>query len=182
MVKSNNARLDLSNLISDFDLKGGAEQFADAMRGNALPDAMRVLEARLIRATWTLRRLPDKEKGYLASKGPAVVIDGEDDPEQTAFDARLRARISRVELDDYQEALDLLLVLPDTADRQLVFWTAWAQEGLAYQRIQWAQVARYIAKYSDGNRYAAASRWTLKRNYERSLEFIAAAQINKNTR
>lgn len=129
------------------------------------------VEARLVNAAWVLRRLPDKEKGFLhmrtmlwpeslAEPGAYPVLD------MSNFEARRRVRISAAEIDNMQPALDLLQLLPDVTDRQLLFWACWHQEGEVQARVPWVKVRRSMG--------ANLSRWTLKRRYEGALLWLAA--------
>lgn len=133
------------------------------------------LEVRLISAAWTLRRMPDRERGFLKMRGAlwpeSVATPGQYPRERiSGFEARRRIRISAKEIDDMQPTLDLLLLLPDLADRQILFWAAWHQEGERQDRIAWAKVRRSLVA-QDGKNY---SRWTLKRRYEAGLQWLAA--------
>ena len=65
-----------------------------------------------------------------------------------------------------QPALDLLTLLPDILDRQILFWTAWHQDGEVQARVPWAKVRRSLG--------VSASRWTLKRRYEAGLQWLGA--------
>ncbi|NVJ69675.1 MAG: hypothetical protein HWE08_04935 [Alphaproteobacteria bacterium] len=160
-------------------LKAVLEIYAEAVctlagRGANSPpeveDIIPRLENWMITACWTLRRLPDREAGFLRLRG---ALWPETAPEAgtyagtsvTSFQARRRVRISAEEIDRMQPTLDLLLLLPDVADRRLLFWAAWHQEGEVLARIPWAKVRRSLD--------LSASRWTLKRQYQGALEWLA---------
>jgi hypothetical protein len=129
------------------------------------------VEARLISAAWTLRRMPDREAGFLYARQaiwPEMAVN-----KYTAVPAKLsnlqtrkKIRPNPKEIDEMQPALDLLLLLPDVADRKLLFWAAWHQNGEKQTRIPWAKVRRSIS--------TTASRWTLKRKYDDGLKWLAA--------
>jgi len=130
-----------------------------------------VIEKRMVSATWVLRRLPDKERGFLRMKGalwPETTSDASSYPRDSmsVFEARRRVRISAQEIDHMQPSLDLLLLLPDLTDRHIVFWTAWHQDGEVQTRIPWAKVRRSMG--------VNLSRWTLKRRYEAALQWLSA--------
>lgn len=132
---------------------------------------MPVIEARLVSATWTLRRLPDRERGFQRLRGslwPDTLPDGTSyaAPGLSSFQARLRARPTAAEIDTMQPMLDLLLLLPDAEDRRLVFFACHHQDGETGGRIPWARVRR-----SSG---LNLSRWTFKRRYEAALRWLAA--------
>ncbi len=148
-----------------------SEASALSSRGVTKEELTPRVEARLVNAAWVLRRLPDKEKGFLhmrtmlwpesvAEPGMYPVLD------MSSFEARRRVRISAAEIDNMQPALDLLQLLPDITDRQLLFWVCWHQEGEVQARVPWAKVRRSMG----GN----LSRWTLKRRYEGALLWLAA--------
>ncbi len=130
-----------------------------------------LIETRMVNAAWVLRRLPDREKGFLRMRGalwPETLAEPGTYPRaaMSAFEARRRVRISAAEIDQMQPTLDLLLLLPDITDRQIVFWAAWHQEGETGNRISWVKVRRSLG--------LTLSRWTLKRRYEASLMWLAA--------
>lgn len=134
-----------------------------------------VVEARLVCAAWTLRRLPDRERGFLRSRGsywPDTMADGGTyaGAGLTSFQARFRARIQADEIDAMQPTLDLLLLLPDREDREILFFGAWHQDGETGGRIPWAKVRRSLSGKKNGN----LSRWTLKRRYSSALSWLAA--------
>lgn len=128
------------------------------------------LEMRFVSACWTLRRLPDREAGFLRMRG-ALWPEAAAEPSTyareslTSFQARRRVRITSIEIDQMQPTLDLLLLLPDIEDRRLLFWAAWHQDGERSARIPWAKVRRSLD--------VSWSRWTLKRRYEAALLWLA---------
>ncbi|SDE12463.1 hypothetical protein [Kordiimonas lacus] len=128
------------------------------------------LEMRFVSACWTLRRLPDREAGYLRMRG-ALWPETAAEPgtyardSLTSFQARRQVRISALEIDQMQPTLDLLLLLPEIEDRQLLFWAAWHQDGECSTRIPWAKVRRSLD--------VSWSRWTLKRRYDGALLWLA---------
>ncbi|TNE60846.1 MAG: hypothetical protein EP335_17555 [Alphaproteobacteria bacterium] len=129
------------------------------------------LETRLVSATWTLRRLPDREAGFRRMRGclwPETRSEGGDYAGEslTSLQARRRVRISAHEVDQMQPTLDLLLLLPDMLDRRILFFAAWHQDGEAQSRIPWAKVRRSLG--------LGLSRWTLKRRYDAGLQWLAA--------
>lgn len=130
-----------------------------------------LIEKRMVNATWVLRRLPDKERGFLRMKGalwPETASDASSYPRDSmsVFEARRRVRISAQEIDHMQPSLDLLLLLPDLTDRHIVFWTAWHQDGEVQTRVPWIKVRRSMG--------VGLSRWTLKRRYEAALQWLSA--------
>jgi|GEM_PF-1281203 len=128
------------------------------------------LEMRFVSACWTLRRLPDREAGFLRMRG-ALWPETMSEPgtyareSLTSFQARRRVRITAIEIDQMQPTLDLLLLLPDIEDRQLLFWGTWHQDGEGSTRIPWAKVRRSLD--------VSWSRWTLKRRYDGALLWLA---------
>ncbi len=128
------------------------------------------LEMRFVSASWTLRRLPDREAGFMRMRG-ALWPETASEPgtyareSLTSFQARRRVRITAVEIDQMQPTLDLLLLLPEIEDRQLLFWAAWHQDGECSTRIPWAKVRRSLD--------VSWSRWTLKRRYDGALLWLA---------
>lgn len=129
------------------------------------------VEARLVNATWTLRRLPDRERGMLSVRTmiwpDANASAGDYAPAPlTSLQARRRARIDPRDIDAMQPALDLLPLLPDVTDRQLLFWAAWHQDGERQVKLPWAKVRRSMG--------VSLSRWTLKRRYENGLKWLAS--------
>lgn len=140
-------------------------------QGEQLEDLVSKLEARLVEATWTLRRLPDRERSFLSLSTmiwpDAVAGPGDYAPTgMTSLQARRRARIDPKEIDRMQPTLDLLPLLPDITDRQLLFWAAWHQDGECQTRLPWAKVRRSLG--------LSLSRWTLKRRYENGLKWLAS--------
>lgn len=130
-----------------------------------------LVESRLVGATWTLRRMPDKEQGFLRMRGslwPDMLAEPGSYPANSisSMASRRQTRISPKEIDQMQPALDLLTLLPDILDRQILFWTAWHQDGEVQTRIPWAKVRRSLG--------TSVSRWTLKRRYEAGILWLAA--------
>ena len=139
-------------------------------REAALEDLVRSLESRFVEATWTLRRLPDRERSFLSLSTmvwpDAISTAGDYAPNSmTSLQARRRARIDPKEIDRMQPTLDLLPLLPDITDRQLLFWTAWHQDGECQAKLPWAKVRRSLG--------LSLSRWTMKRRYENGLKWLA---------
>ncbi|UTW56152.1 hypothetical protein [Kordiimonas sp. SCSIO 12610] len=129
------------------------------------------VEARLINATWTLRRMPDREAGFLYARQsiwPETVMSKYTDmpAKLSSLQTRKKIRPNAREIDDMQPALDLLLLLPDVADRKLLFWAAWHQAGEKQTRIPWAKVRASLQ--------TNASRWTMKRKYDDGLKWLAS--------
>ena len=130
-----------------------------------------VLEVRLVAATWTLRRLPDRERAFGRMRGslwPEMLPDGGTYAHTglTSFQARMRARPTAHEIDAMQPTLDLLLLLPDVEDRRIVFFACHFQDGETGGRIPWAKVRRATG--------LNLSRWTFKRRFEAALRWLAA--------
>jgi len=165
------------------DLKKTATELCDESRASQIQmdrpplDAFNketlapLVESRLVAATWTLRRMPDRERGFLRMRG-SLWPDTQAEPGTYAepdigyLASRKRARLTPREIDQMQPALDLLTLLPDLFDRQILFWTAWHQDGEKQARIPWAKVRRSLN--------SSASRWTLKRRYEAGILWLAA--------
>lgn len=151
--------------------RAGAAQAGPLEKADFVPG----LEARIISAAWTLRRLPDREAGFLRLRG-ALWPETAAGPGTYAAEglttvaARRRVRITGAEIDNMQPSLDLLRLLPDAQDRRLLFWAAWHQDGEKSMRIPWAKVRRSLW----GNQAGSLSRWTLKRRYAESLDWLAA--------
>ncbi len=142
-----------------------------ASKDEQLDAMINKLESRLVEATWVLRRLPDRERGFLSLSTmvwPDSVAGPADYAPQamTSFQARRRARIDPKEIDRMQPTLDLLGLLPDITDRQILFWAAWHQGGERQTRLPWAKVRRSLG--------LNLSRWTLKRRYENGLRWLAS--------
>jgi len=130
-----------------------------------------LVEKRLVEAAWTLRRMPDRERGFLHMRGslwPEMLPEAGHYPASpiSSIAARRRVRINPREIDQMQPTFDLLTLLPDILDRQILFWTAWHQDGETQARIPWAKVRRSLG--------ITVSRWTLKRRYEAGLLWLAA--------
>lgn len=127
------------------------------------------VERRLVEATWTLRRLPDRESGYIYNSGvfwPDMRKERSDYLEPvSSVGLRKKSPPTAAEVSRMQPALDLMLLLPCKDDRRLVFFAAYHQDGEPSVRISWSKVRRSL----DVN----ASRWTLKRNYDSALMFLA---------
>jgi len=176
------------NKLFSLALNDACRDFSQEMTGEqSLDFAISVVETRLVRAAWTLRRMPDRETGWLANK--TQWPDTAKSPEEaygyediSAFEVRLKARLSSREVDDMQPALDMLDVLPDIRDKQLLFWVAWHQEGELLERIPWTAIKRSLAEWAPSNSYAGLSRWTLKNYYSSGIEFLAKNMINKTLR
>ncbi len=132
---------------------------------------VRRVETRLVAATWTLRRMPDREKNFLHMRTmmwPDTVAEASTYAPQdmTALQARRNVRLTPLEIDQMQPALDLLQLLPDPADRKLLFWASWHQDGEVQVKIPWAKVRRSMD--------SSLSRWTMKRRYQNSLHWLAS--------
>jgi hypothetical protein len=125
------------------------------------------IENRLINAAWTLRRMPDREAGFLYARQVIWPEYKKSDASAATlkFKNDVRVRPTPQEIDQMQPALDLLLLLPHVEDRKLLFWAAWHQNGEKQARIPWAKVRRSLS--SD------QSRWTLKRHYNDNLGWLA---------
>lgn len=145
----------------------------ETARGSTLTQVEQVsqrVESRLVAATWTLRRLPDKERSFIKAKSvlwPEFRLNGQTDYVETltSFQVRMQCRLTAKEIDQMQPDLDLLQLLPDMDDRKLVFWASWHQDGEVSQRIPWAKVRRSMG--------IDLSRWTLKRRYANSIEWLS---------
>lgn len=143
--------------------KGSHEQAVDQMTQR--------VEARLVAASWTLRRMPDREKGFLHMRtmmwpDAAAEAGTYAPPDMTALQARRRVRLSPQEIDQMQPALDLLQLLPDPLDRKLLFWACWHQDGEVQVKIPWAKVRRSLD--------STQTRWTMKRRYNNGLRWLAS--------
>lgn len=143
--------------------KGNREQVVDQMKQR--------VETRLVAAAWTLRRTPDRERGFLHMRtmmwpDAAAEAGTYASQDMTALQARRSVRLSPQEIDQMQPALDLLQLLPDTVDRKLVFWACWHQDGEVQVKIPWAKVRRSLD--------STQSRWTMKRRYDNGLRWLAS--------
>jgi len=156
---------------SDFAAESGHAPSVDVLRAN--------IEMRLVRAAWTLRRMPDREKGWLlgGNAWPEIRKERPTDYKEdvSVFEVRLKGRLTKVEVDDMEPTLDMLLLLPDVQDRQLLFWASWAQEGELLPRIPWKRVKEMMKD----SRYAGLSRTTLWRYHQRALDWLAAVAAMK---
>lgn len=135
-----------------------------------ITEMVATVERRLVNATWTLRRLPDRERSFMrmcTMMWPeGVSAPGTYAPADMSYmQARRSVRIEPREIDAMQPALDLLPLLPDKADRQIVFWAAWHQDGEVSAKIPWAKVRRSLG--------CDLSRWTLKRRNDNGLRWLA---------
>jgi len=140
----------------------------------AVQDVVPHIEQDMVSAAWTLRRLPDREAGFLRLRGalwPETASEpGSYAPDPlTSFQAKRRVRITAQEIDRMQPTLDLLLLLPDIEDRRLLFWSCWHQNGEVSARIPWAKVRTSLG--------TDQSRWTLKRRYDEALGWLARLVI-----
>lgn len=149
-----------------------ADTTAHATRGEALEGLSRHCEQRLIDAVWTLRRLPDREAGFLYCRqalwpdmppGDNALVTPRE--QFSHMLARKKVRPDPRQIDNMQPALDLLRVLPDIVDRRILFWGAWHQDGEVQSRIPWAKVRHSLG--------VDLSRWTLKRRYTGGFHWIA---------
>lgn len=136
------------------------------------------IEHRLVSAAWTLRRLPDRERGFLtmrtmlwpdtASAPGTYARSG-----MTALQARRSMRIEPADIDAMQPTLDLLLLLPDVLDRQILFWAAWHQDGEPQAKLPWAKIRRSLG--------VDLSRWSLKRRNDAGLAWLARLVLLQKT-
>lgn len=131
------------------------------------------IQHRLVAAQWVLRRMTDREMGWLygadRAKWPAVRPDyhgGSDDI--AVLKARLASRPTAQEISDMQPALDMLQLLPHISDRKLVAAVAWHFEGDLGSKIYWDEVRPWLR-----GRLATAHPRTLKRHYDRSIDWLA---------
>lgn len=179
-MKTLNAKAHMKTETSGRQLRKTARRLIEeaacnrAGRGTAgapgVEDITPRLEIDMVNAAWTLRRLPDREAGFLKLRGalwPETASEpGSYAPDPlTSFQARRRVRITAAEIDRMQPTLDLLLLLPELAERRLLFWAAWHQNGEVSCRIPWAKVRQSLA--------TDLSRWTLKRKYQEALTWLA---------
>ena len=137
----------------------------------AVEQLVQRVEERLVGATWTLRRMPDRERSFLHMRtmmwpDTAAEAGTYAPPAMTALQARRNIRLSPQEIDQMQPALDLLQLLPDPADRKLLFWACWHQDGEVQVKVPWAKARRSM----DCNQ----SRWTMKRRYGNGLRWLAS--------
>lgn len=166
----------MTHLVKERDYQKTCQQLLTAGEGAAQgpvgkADLMMKVETRLVSAAWVLRRLPDRESGFRHMRTmlwPESVAEAGTYPalDVSSFEARRRLQISAKEIDEMQPALDLLQLLPDVADRRLLFWACWHQDGEIQARLPWAKVRRSMG--------VSLSRWTMKRRYESSLRWLAA--------
>jgi len=152
--------------------KGGAAAAGDISAGDRTAGIgmAAFLEAQIVDAVWTLRRLPDKEAGLLYCRGilwPEFARDYGQDIDYTMNTVLARKRVQPTprQIDAMQPTLDLLRFIPDQLDRQIVFWGAWHQDGERQTRLPWAKVRRSVG--------ADVSRWTLKRRYAGGLDWLS---------
>jgi hypothetical protein len=128
------------------------------------------IERRLVTATWTLRRLPDRERSFLRM-GTMLWPESVSAPgtyarqDMSALQARRNMRIDPADIDAMQPTLDLLLLLPDVLDRQILFWAAWHQDGEPQAKLPWAKIRRSLG--------VDLSRWSLKRRNDGGLAWLA---------
>ena len=144
------------------------------------------VEAFLVEATWTLRRLPDKERAWLYGSTvmwPATMpggFEGYGRGVESSLMQRRRSSPMPKEIDRYQGVLDWLQWLPDVTDRRVIFWACWHLAGIARSKdsdaLPWGRVRASMGIQSGARGY---SRWALKRRHASSLLFIAKILDNK---
>ncbi len=144
------------------------------------------VEAFLVEATWTLRRLPDKERAWVYGSTvmwPAMApngFEGYGRGDITSFQQRRRTAPTPKQIDNYQPILDWLQWLPDVTDRRVLFWATWHLGGMARvcerEALPWAKVRASMGVRPGARGY---SRWSLKRRHSSSLLFIAKILDNK---
>lgn len=168
MSAAGSETLTSGRLALRFTAKALAREFSARPDKAAL---LPVLEARFVAATWTLRRLPDRESAFSRMRGslwPEMLADGGTYATAglTSFQARMRARPTAAEIDAMQPTLDLLLLLPDVEDRRIIFYACHFQDGETGGRIPWAKVRRATG--------LNLSRWTFKRRFEAGLRWLVS--------
>lgn len=147
------------------------------------------LETALCQAFWTLRRLPDRELGWIygsdRAKWPEVRKDYHRDHNPPppkgatlqptngrdmdyATQVLVKIRPTAAEISAMQPALDMLQLLPDNADKKLVSAVLWHWQGEPGGYIYWAEIRPWLR-----GRLVTAHRRTLMRHYERSLDWLA---------
>lgn len=136
------------------------------------------IEQQLCAAQWTLRRLTDKEMGWLygadRAHWPAVRADYHSATDDiTVLKARLATPPKPHEIDAMQPALDMLQLLPHISDRKLVSAVAWHFDGELGSKIYWDEVRPWLK-----GRLARSHPRTLKRHYDRSVDWLAALVVN----
>jgi len=144
------------------------------------------VEAHLVEAAWTMRRLPDKERAWLYGSTvmwPAfrsTASDAFGGPSMSALQQSLRTRPTPKQIDGYQPILDWLQMLPDTTDRRVIFWAAWHLNGLSRaserEPLPWGKVRQSLGVTNGERGY---SRWSLKRRHSSGLQLIAGVLTNR---
>lgn len=142
---------------------------------HGLSELERVVEARIIEAAWTLRRLPDHERRFQgAPRGgspayvhtPAEIFAAAVANEGQWDQIEVRpARPSSGEIDRWFEALHWLSWL-DRRHAGVLFHAASQRRGESGGRVSWARVSAASGVYM--------SRWTMQRMYSSALADIAA--------
>lgn len=156
------------------EVLSGAHRSEGMSFEDRLVQLVQKIDHRLVSAAWTLRRLPDRERGFMRMRtmlwqeGPAEAGTYAPDS-MTTLQARRQGRIEAREIDAMQPTLDLLPLLPDVTDRQILFWAAWHQDGEPSAKIPWAKVRRSMG--------VDLSRWTLKRRNDAGLRWLAQIVI-----
>ena len=169
-------------------MEDGCRDFANASETELFKARAKVQDA-LCLAMWTLRRMPDREMGWLygsdRAKWPEVRKDYHGDtnpavPKGTklqptkgreidyATQVLLKSRPTAAEITAMQPALDMLQLLPDIADKKLLSAVAWHWDGEVGGSIYWDAVRPWLK-----GRLATAHSRTLKRHYDRSLDWLA---------
>lgn len=174
-------------------MEDGCRAFAQQSETELSKVRARVQDS-LVQAMWTLRRIPDPEMAWLygadRAKWPDARKDyhGESNPPAPkgaklqptkgkeldyATQALLKQMPTAAEIDAMQPALDMLQLLPDIGDKKLVSAVAWHFDGEAGNYIYWDAVRPWLK-----GRLVTAHQRTLKRHYDRALDWLAQLVIN----
>lgn len=132
------------------------------------------VEAYLVEAAWTLRKLPDPEVGYLKVK--TMIWEGVEAESRSIYVPKNRL-VSRKdlpspkEIDRFMDILGWLEMVPEKLDRKILFWAAWHMHGVARrttrEKIKWKNVVKSMYPLS-------LSRYQLWRRHRHGLSLIAA--------
>lgn len=133
-----------------------------------------MVEAKLVSAAWTLRKIPDKDDGFFCVKTvvwPAYKISY--NPFYKLSKSHAQGRVGMPtprEIDLYMDILAWLEMLPDLNDRQIVFWAVWHLNGVARQsfseRMPWKKIGASLYPLS-------LSRVQLWRRHKAGLTLIS---------
>ncbi len=153
------------------------------------------VEAYMIEAAWTLRRLPDREMGlqwvrsaWVAAAPESDLAYGYESQIKSAFEVAVNIPPASHHIDRMQTILDWLRYIPHYRDRKLVFCAALSRSGemrpwrggRPTENIQWRRVRELIATMTTSVESRRANR--LSEHYRGGLNIIARVLTSKQVR